>query len=354
LIAPAESISVVGWNNIIDPNFGGTSSAAPHVTGAAALLHQYAKPRVDTGFPGWTTNAQRHEVIKAVLMTSADKLAGVNGSSRDVLNRNGATFGGELMENSLFYPLDRDIGAGHLNAKRALDLYKSGEQDPGIVPKLGWDYHTIGGVGSTVEYIFNSPGSGFVAATLTWDRRVELTDPDNTYSPGDDFFNRPWYQEVSQLDLYLIDKNETEITLANSEHASLCNSCNFEHIFFNVGAGEYKLVVKHGLGGSGASTDFGIAWWFGAGPPSQPPGDHNGDGSVDGADYVAWRKSPGDFGGDPAGYDTWRTNFGSTSGAGGVASVPEPGGFALAMMLIGGVLCGGRNARGVLDRTILH
>jgi len=57
-------------------------------------------------------------------------------------------------------------------------------------------------------------------------------------------------------------------------------------------------------------------------------GDYNGDGKVDAADYVTWRKNPAAFGGDPAGYNTWRANFGAgTSGTGAgpaVAAVPEP------------------------------
>jgi hypothetical protein len=61
-------------------------------------------------------------------------------------------------------------------------------------------------------------------------------------------------------------------------------------------------------------------------------GDYNEDGVVDAADYVAWRKQPGSFGGDPGGYNTWRENFGrSLPGSGG--SVPEPG--AMLLMLIG-------------------
>jgi hypothetical protein len=36
------------------------------------------------------------------------------------------------------------------------------------------------------------------------------------------------------------------------------------------------------------------------------PGDFNRDGTVDAADYVLWRKSPADFGGDPDEYNSWR------------------------------------------------
>jgi probable HAF family extracellular repeat protein len=62
------------------------------------------------------------------------------------------------------------------------------------------------------------------------------------------------------------------------------------------------------------------------------PGDFNFDGSVDAADYVAWRKSPNNFGGDPAGYNAWRAHFGRTSGSELAASenpVPEPGSLVL-------------------------
>ena len=56
------------------------------------------------------------------------------------------------------------------------------------------------------------------------------------------------------------------------------------------------------------------------------PGDYNQNGTVDAADYVVWRKNPDAFGGDPAGYDTWRSHFGQSAGSGSAlnATVPEP------------------------------
>jgi hypothetical protein len=65
------------------------------------------------------------------------------------------------------------------------------------------------------------------------------------------------------------------------------------------------------------------------------PGDHNGDGRVDAADFVVWRKSDG----SQPGYHLWRTNFGRTAGGGSGDStgssnaVPEPSWMAL-------LLCG--------------
>jgi hypothetical protein len=70
-------------------------------------------------------------------------------------------------------------------------------------------------------------------------------------------------------------------------------------------------------------------------PASTLPGDFNLDGTVDAADYVAWRKNDG----SQEGYNTWRTNFGRTAGGGSGDStgssnaVPEPSWMAL-------LLCG--------------
>jgi hypothetical protein len=80
---------------------------------------------------------------------------------------------------------------------------------------------------------------------------------------------------------------------------------------------------------------------YGAFTAPPPPaggvvGDYNENGRVDAADYVLWRKNPAAFGGTPAGYNTWRANFGSTAGAGAAlgeaAGVPEPGSALLLIL----------------------
>ena len=71
------------------------------------------------------------------------------------------------------------------------------------------------------------------------------------------------------------------------------------------------------------------------------PGDYNNDGSVDAADYVVWRKNPSAFGGDPAGYNTWRANFGRSAGSGSDylsgAAVPEPASGVLLLLTVPGL-----------------
>ncbi len=82
-------------------------------------------------------------------------------------------------------------------------------------------------------------------------------------------------------------------------------------------------------------------------PPAAPVvGDYNSNGIVDAADYVVWRDSVGaesllnrdvtNVGAVGSGdYDSWRSRFGNTSGAGvgSATSVPEPGAMTLIFAL---------------------
>jgi autotransporter-associated beta strand protein len=127
--------------------------------------------------------------------------------------------------------------------------------------------------------------------------------------------------------------------------------------YINLGAGINDTVAALVLGAttepngtygsSASSATFKMDEYFsGTGiitvGAASLPGDYNGDGKVDAADYVLWRKSPGSFGGDPAGYNTWRTNFGSGSPGSGsglsAAAVPEPGSLSLVIFAISSVL----------------
>ncbi len=82
-----------------------------------------------------------------------------------------------------------------------------------------------------------------------------------------------------------------------------------------------------------------------------PKGDYNGNGKVDAADYVTWRRSQaaGIIGGGLAGdgnqngivdgsdYDIWRAHFGATAVSGmGAAAVPEPSTLTLLLLVLSG------------------
>jgi hypothetical protein len=115
------------------------------------------------------------------------------------------------------------------------------------------------------------------------------------------------------------------------------------------------------LNKNGKFGDPTFAWTFyidnirvGRFPP-KVPGDYNGNGTVDAADYVLWRKggplqnevdTPGTV--NAADYTAWRARFGNTSGTGiglGAGSVPEPTSVMLMLVVSAAHLFGMRQAR---------
>ncbi|HEX4413944.1 MAG TPA: PEP-CTERM sorting domain-containing protein [Lacipirellulaceae bacterium] len=86
--------------------------------------------------------------------------------------------------------------------------------------------------------------------------------------------------------------------------------------------------------------------------PAGVPGDYNGNGVVDMADYVLWRNGGplqneiADVGTvSDADYTAWRNAFGNTSGSGSVlgsAAVPEPTSMVLLCVAIGAIVAGKR------------
>jgi len=82
--------------------------------------------------------------------------------------------------------------------------------------------------------------------------------------------------------------------------------------------------------------------------PPNPTGDYNGNGTVDAADYIVWRRSLGSTDHvaadgnrnsriDAADYDLWRANFGQTagSGSGANANAAVPEASTLVLLLAG-------------------
>jgi hypothetical protein len=98
-------------------------------------------------------------------------------------------------------------------------------------------------------------------------------------------------------------------------------------VMLNNGLDETTLLTAARAINAAASDGVSIA------------GDFNGDGTVDAADYVLWRKGAA-VPNTPQNYTLWRTNFDMTDGAGASvstsSSVPEPTAMGL---VIGALLC---------------
>lgn len=149
---------------------------------------------------------------------------------------------------------------------------------------------------------------------------------------------------IADLDGAVIDLDLMSFTPATGTIFNLLEAASFGTTGLgtteNVGTGEGFSLAAEDVGifslavVAGGGVETLRATFLGA---AVQPGDHNKDGKVDAADYVAWRKNPGAFGGDPAGYNAFRENFGEVSpGAGGGQAVPEPATWV--MSIVGAVL----------------
>ncbi len=248
IIAPGVDIVMTGQGS--SPSIAsGTSFASPHVAGTVALLQEWTNKRILENAPRWSDNAKEPEVMKAILLNTADKLNNVHGSKRDNFLQDGVTKWTDTTAGTdESVSLDEHMGAGHLNAKNAFDNFKVGEYDAGTVPLIGWDYGSVGFL-NNVEYTFNGQTSGWIAVTLAWNRTVVKTSDDpylptdlfSTYSPVDE---TGLATVMSDLNISLIDTSNGTV-----KHSSVTTVDNLEHIFFEVEAGNYKIEVSHFGGG---------------------------------------------------------------------------------------------------------
>jgi hypothetical protein len=106
-------------------------------------------------------------------------------------------------------------------------------------------------------------------------------------------------------------------------------------LMLTTNAGNYNYPITYYLD----------SWRFTTPVAAGVQGDYNGNGVVDMADYVLWRKggplqnevnTPNIV--DASDYDAWRARFGNTSGAGaglGAAAVPEPSAGVLLLVALG-------------------
>ncbi len=143
----------------------------------------------------------------------------------------------------------------------------------------------------------------FTSASNSLKNDTWLSLSDQNFQPAGAGAHQKWQEaggsSPSAIAEVYLDGNSTldPTTPSRSIGAAYSTSVNGEDLVF-----QYRLVS--------GELRTGFVQYIGTVPTLQ--GDYNTDGVVDAADYVVWRKTDG---ANPAGYNTWRTNFGRTSGA---------------------------------------
>jgi hypothetical protein len=238
-----------------------TSNATPVIGAAAALLVETGRdnPGLSTDPLQVTTtsrsgatiyNAERAEVIKAVLMAGADRQTS-NTTGADITDYRVAP------ANQSANGLDKRFGAGQVNIYNSYHVLAAGEQNSaedelaggGNIANLGFDYDPefggASGANNVASYYFSTgTGGAQLYVTLAW--HIEIAGGN-----GPNFADSA---TLHDLDLLLYDVTAAPVLVASSP--SLID--NTENLWETLAAGrDYRLqIVPKGS----FNWDYALAW----------------------------------------------------------------------------------------------
>ena len=200
-------------------------------------------------------NAERSEVIKAVLLAGADRITG-NTTGVDIVGYRVA--GGDRMANGM----DRRYGAGQLNVYNSYRILIAGEQDSaedgatdGKIGAAGFDHdESFGGMGdsnqqATYRLSTGSTG-GHLALSLVWNMDIH----------GGEFLSFDQAATFYDLDLVLYDVTGDDPVVVVESHSVRDNS---ENIYVELAPQrDFIIRIKAGAGQRPYDWDYGLAWRF--------------------------------------------------------------------------------------------
>jgi hypothetical protein len=264
-VGRSDGVHSTGLTNLANygPGRGKPDMVAPLVTSSAATSSVSSVATILHGIVAGT-DAEKSQTMKAILMAGATKNE-FSGWSRTTTQ-----------------PLHDTFGAGELNVFNSYKMTLAGRYagstnpvDP--VGQYGWDYQTINpGFENELKYNFVIP-EGYTSPELS----ILLTWNVNVLSGFSG-------QTLTNLDLKLTD------SLGQIVDQSVSTVDNVEHIYIGAGQGvdhldpgTYTLTIS-----TDAPKEFGLAWRMTT-DADVDSADFDGDGDVDGRDFLTWQRGYG-------------------------------------------------------------